>query len=339
PDAAAPDAGACALGTACRPVVIPALPYVDEGDTRDAPAADWDRYACAPDTDEGGGEVVYALDLAAPATIRVEVDDAPGDGVDVDVHLLTRADPAACVARDNQAVERALPAGRTLIVVDTWVNGAGEAFPGPYRLAVSARAMGDCAVRAEAIRMAWGACDPSLDCFEGPDANGQNARFLRLPATGPVVKEAHLVTVEDAFPGGWPASSRDGIAAHYARSEAASGYAMDRREPWAPEGEGGSQWGQSAYSRPLPVLDEAWYVNMFWSPRPAAGTRMIVTNPANGRAVVAAAGYETGPGSNTAIGGVSEEIHDYLGTEHRDALQLGFAVDQDLPLGPVDCPP
>ena len=66
---------------------------------------------------------------------------------------------------------------------------------------------------------------------------------------------------------------------------------------------------------------------------------MIVTNPANGRAVVAAAGYETGPGSNTAIGGVSEEIHDYLGTEHRDALQLGFAVDQDLPLGPIDCPP
>ena len=54
---------------------------------------------------------------------------------------------------------------------------------------------------------------------------------------------------------------------------------------------------------------------------------------------VAAAGYETGPGANTAIGGVSEEIHDYLGTDHRDALELGFAEDQTLAFGPIDCPP
>ncbi|MEZ4472880.1 MAG: hypothetical protein R3F60_19260 [bacterium] len=65
---------------------------------------------------------------------------------------------------------------------------------------------------------------------------------------------------------------------------------------------------------------------------------MIISNPANGRAVVAAAGYETGPGANTAVGGVAEEIHDYLGTSHRDRLTLGFAEDQDLPLGPIDCP-
>ncbi|MEZ4465555.1 MAG: hypothetical protein R3F43_14035 [bacterium] len=46
--------------------------------------------------------------------MRIEVDDMPGDGVDVDVHLLSAADPAACIARDNRAVERALPAGRGL---------------------------------------------------------------------------------------------------------------------------------------------------------------------------------------------------------------------------------
>ncbi|MEZ4472879.1 MAG: hypothetical protein R3F60_19255 [bacterium] len=274
-DAEAPDPDAapgCPPGTACNPIVIDRLPFTDDGDTRDAPAAAWNRYACAPDTDEGGGEVIYALDLDAPATVRIEVDDMPGDGVDVDVHLLSAADPAACIARDNRAVERALPAGRAFIAVDTWV-GAEQAFPGPYRLTVSARTAGSCAVRMEDVRMAWASCDPSLDCYEGQDANGQRARFLRLPATGPVVLEAHLVTVEDAFPGGWPAASRDGIAAHYALSQATSGYAMDRREPWAPEGEGGSRWGQSAYSRPLPVLDEAWYVNMYWSPapRPAPG--------------------------------------------------------------------
>ena len=65
---------------------------------------------------------------------------------------------------------------------------------------------------------------------------------------------------------------------------------------------------------------------------------MIVRNPENGRAVVAAGGYETGPGSNSAIAGVAEEIHIALGTTHLDDLEIAFAADQDLPLGPIDCP-
>ncbi len=337
PDAE-PDPG-CAEGTACNPIVVDALPFVHEGNTATAPAADWDFYGCAPDTDEGGGEVVYVLDLIEPGTLSVALDDAPGDGLDVDVHLLDALDPDACLARDNIRLDRPLEPGRYYIVVDTWVNGAGEALSGPYRLEVSLRrqAVGDCAMRDLAVRMAWRSCDPSLDCFEDEDANGNLARFLQTPAIGPVVKEAHLVTVDDVFPGGWPSALRDGIDAHYRLSQAATGYVMDRREPWAPEGEGGSQWGQSAYGRPLPVIEEAFYVNMYWSPRPAASTRLIVRNPANGRAVVAAGGFETGPGSNTAIGGVSEEIHHHLGTNHRSTLQLGFAVDQDLPFGPIDC--
>ena len=77
---------------------------------------------------------------------------------------------------------------------------------------------------------------------------------------------------------------------------------------------------------------------MYWRDRPAGGTRMIVKNPGNGRAVVVSAGWETGPGSNTAIAGVTEEVHHWLGTQHRDTLQIGFAVDDTLPLGPIDCP-
>ena len=106
---------------------------------------------------------------------------------------------------------------------------------------------------------------------------------------------------------------------------------------WAPAGEGGSAWGQGSTGRPLPVEDEAWYVNMYWRERPAPGTRMIARNPATGRAVVLAAGYETGPGANTAIGGVTEEVHDWLETGHRDVLLLGFAADDALPLGPIEC--
>ena len=88
----------------------------------------------------------------------------------------------------------------------------------------------------------------------------------------------------------------------------------------------------------LPAVAEAFYVNMYWRDRPTPGTTMIVRNPANGRAVVAAAGYETGPGANDAIGGVTEEIHDWLGTSHRDDLELGFAADPTLPFGPIECP-
>ena len=85
------------------------------------------------------------------------------------------------------------------------------------------------------------------------------------------------------------------------------------------------------------IRDRAWYVNMYWRNRPDKGTRMFVIDPYTGAGVVASGGYETGPGSNTAIGGAVEEIHKVLATTHRDRLIMGFAVDQDLPLGPITC--
>ena len=76
---------------------------------------------------------------------------------------------------------------------------------------------------------------------------------------------------------------------------------------------------------------------MYWNPRPPAGTRVLVYDPATGGAVVASGGYETGPGSNESIGGAVEEIHLALGTEHHDRLVMGFLADDQLPLGPIDC--
>jgi len=32
-------------------------------------------------------------------------------------------------------------------------------------------------------------------------------------------------------------------------------------------------------------------------------------------------------------------VHHYFGTGHESVLTLGFAVDQTLPLGPIDCQP
>lgn len=195
---------------------------------------------------------------------------------------------------------------------------------------------GSCKMTPKDLQMVWRSCAPHMDCYQAKEG-GRMRRFLRLPAVGPVAIEAHLVTVADKLPGAWPSSGRQGIKEHYALSEAATGYVMRRTQRWAPAGEGGCEYGQGAVGNPLPVLAEAWYINMFWRKRPPPGTRMIVTNPANGRSVVAAAGYETGPGNHEVMAGVSEEIHHYLGTRHRSQLRVGFAEDQSLPYGPIRC--
>ncbi len=284
--------------------------------------------------DESGGEYVYRLEVDEPGLLTATLDERPGDGVDIDVHLLTEPRGDACLARDHAGISVRIDPGVYHLVADTWVSDDGEAYPGPYELTVGFEpAAGDpCAVREVDLAMFWHGCAPGIDCVE------RDGRvYLRTPSSGPVVKEAHLVTEAEEFAAGWPQSVRDGIERHYQLSEEASGYEMDRTEPWAPAGEGGSRWGQGSTGRPVPVLDEAWYVCMYWRDRPAGGTRVIVSNPDNGRAVVTSAGWETGPGSNEAVAGVSEEVHDWLGTRHRSVLTVGFAADEGLPLGPIDC--
>jgi len=284
---------------------------------------------------EAGGEIVYAVDVAVDGVLTVSVEVQ--EGVDVDVHLLDLPTPDRCVTRADKRLAWPVTAGRWYVVVDTY---SSDALAGAYTLSVDQVVTQGtaCAMIPRDLRMFWSDCAAGVDCYEA-DHQGSPARFLRTPAYGPVVMEAHLVTVDDPFPGGWPSSSTDGLSEHYARSQAASGQVVVRNQPWAPEGEGGSQWGQAAYSVPLPVLEEAWYVNMYWRERPAAGTRMVVLDPFTSVGVVVAGGYETGPGSNTAIGGAVEEVHRVLGTGHRDALVMGFAEDPAAPLGPVDCSP
>ena len=123
-------------------------------------------------------------------------------------------------------------------------------------------------------------------------------------------------------------------------SQATTGFVMYRDTLWAPL-EGGSFYGCGIGSpEDFPVLHEAWYVNMYWTAtaRPDKGTRMILRDPTGGsRAVVVAAGYETGPGNLDHIGGTPEETHFYMGTSHLDEMQIGIAVDQTLPFGPRVC--
>ncbi len=132
------DSAGAPLGSWQNPIPIGALPYTHSANTQSAPADSANSYSCAPQTDESGGEVVYQLTLAQETTVRVAVDDVAGDGVDVDVHLLTALSPTSCTHRDNIAVEVKLASGTHYIAVDTWVDSQGTVKAGPYTLAVTA---------------------------------------------------------------------------------------------------------------------------------------------------------------------------------------------------------
>lgn len=189
-----------------------------------------------------------------------------------------------------------------------------------------------CAMQVVDIEMLWNSCAPGIDCYED-----SGDFFLRLPTEGPVVRNAHLVTDADAFGGGWPSSVFDGFFRHQQISQVNTGLGAELEEGWLPAGEGGSEWGQGATGAYVPNFDENYHITMFWANRPSIGTRMIVRNPVSGEVVVASAGLNTAPMANSRIAGVSEEIHEFLGTDHLDDLQIGFAVDQTLPLGPTNC--
>jgi hypothetical protein len=127
-------------GTLDAPRTVAPGPYTDADDTRRAPAAEIDRYDCAPDTRESGAEVWYRLELSEPRAVRIEVVD--GSDVDVDVHLLrdpTVVDGEArgCVDRDDTTLERTLDAGVWYIAVDTYASASGTEYPGAFTLGVA----------------------------------------------------------------------------------------------------------------------------------------------------------------------------------------------------------
>jgi len=146
------------------PIVIRELPYHDERSTNDG-AAMWSSYSCAPSTGEAGPEIVYLLDLDVPGTLTAGITD--GVGVDVDVHLLSAQDPAACVARDHLTVgPMHVDAGLWVLVVDSWSSDAGVVYAGAYTFDVTFTAdSGTCG--ANACGLVCGACGDGQVCESG----------------------------------------------------------------------------------------------------------------------------------------------------------------------------
>lgn len=136
---AAPDAPGAPLigaGTHDDPWVIDRLPFTHSASTLFSEERRLSLYSgCASDANESGPELVYRLELDAPATLRLNVFDR-GE-TDIDLHVLSALEERACVARAHREIEVSLAAGTHWVVLDTFV-GARE-LAGEYLLTIGAR--------------------------------------------------------------------------------------------------------------------------------------------------------------------------------------------------------
>ncbi len=291
-------------------------------------------YSCIDTGTEDDEGWVVSLPIASRGVLAATV---VGEGFapsNVSVHLVSddvESTGAGCVVGTAGSLYRFVNAGEWRLVIVRAPPIAGQAGGQGPELAVGFFPLasdGPCALVDTTVDMRWPTCGHGLDCAASAIAS------VNTPSIGPVAKEAHLRTIEDGEDNA-PQHRTDKLAVHYAHSQNASGLRTKRTEPWAESAHG--RRGIGATGNLIPALDETWYVNMYWRNRPAPGTRMLVLNPANGRAVVASGGYETGPRSSRSLGGASEEIHAVLGSQHRQPLLMGFLEDQSLPLGPIRC--
>jgi hypothetical protein len=309
--------GECGVDIRCAD----SFPFQDDGDTREMPLGSLNRYSCAPNTNEAGPEVVYKVTVPSAGFLSAVVYSA--SGADIDVHILKDLTTESCLSRGDKQAKADVEPGEYYIVADSYVTSSGKVKSGGYSIDIGF------------VEPSVGPCEMQVGTMPRV---GDNGNVLAMPAVGPIVMEAHLVT--EAEPAPYPSSSRDQLSDHYALSQALNGFVMLRQQAWAPL-EGGSFYGAGIGDpKDFPAEHEAWYVNMMWrsSARPAKGTRMILRDPNGGsRAVVVAAGYETGPGNLANIAGTTEETHYYMGTQHLSRMKLGIATDQSLPVGPRVC--
>ena len=301
-------------GAGC-PTVVNDFTKTISGNTKDG-VSKLDHYSCSSDTSEAGPEQSYIFKVNEPGTIIAGVTEPSGG--DVDVHILSGLSAGNCLDRGDKGASAHVNAGVYYVVADTYETSSNA---GSYNLKITfIPDSSKCGLKETVINR-----------YNSPST-------LNLPVTGKVVEEAHLVTDHDREVHGsswWPSSFTDGLAAH--REYSAKWTGINYGNEWCPADEGGCKYGQGAAGNQVPWKAEAWYICMYWKNKPAKGQRFLVVNPQTGKAVVAAAGYETGPGDGKKIGGAVYEIHKKLGTSHGSTLTFAEMIDQSLEYGPIDC--
>lgn len=192
------------------------------------------------------------------------------------------------------------------------------------------------------VKSSIGSCE-----FEPVTYKLNDGRVVNLPTTGPVIQESHYVTIEDSM----PSTVTDNIQKHLDRScnlmselfgistsVCPEIYKLTWQKQWTPAESG--MIGQNARSIKMPIRDEMFLGTMFFSGKsnmPPIGEKWILKNPANGKAVVLAMGYEVGPRSSKLLAGTPIESFYFLSADNQAVLQLGKAKDQSLQTGPIDC--
>ena len=321
------DSGACkpnpnswvppCSGANC-PIIVTDFTKFIEGNTQNGTNVISNYAGKCSNTNESGPEQRYIFKVDEPGTVILGTTE-PKNG-DVDVHLLKGLNASDCLARGDKGLSYHVDKGIYYAVVDTFSSSSNA---GAYRLKIT-------------FLPDSGKCGLETGVMERLNTPSQ----LQMPTTGAVVQEAHLVTDHDQAihgAGWWPSTKTQGIAEHIAYSEKWTG--VNYGNAWCPSGEGGCQFGQGSTGKAVPWKAEAYYVCMYWKTRPKPGTRFLVVNPVTGKAVVTAAGYETGPRDGSKIGGAVYEVHQKLGTSHNSVLTFGQmrSQGQSLEYGPIDC--
>ena len=188
--------------------------------------------------------------------------------------------------------------------------------------------------------------------FKYGSANLHWERTISLPDTGRFVEESHYVTMQDSFPDGrlFAETDTERISIHLERSlklfqQYDSTATLEQlyhhkwQQIWTPAEHG--HIGQGAIGdRQRELLTpetELWLLTMMWATgtRPEPGTKFLLE--ANERSVVVVAGFETGPGREQYLGGVTPEVHAWLGTDNNSRIKVSLLRDQQVPIGPVRC--
>lgn len=179
-----PDGVGTGAGSIDSPIEITSFPFEHDGNTANSDSLLLDRYSCAPNTSEAGGEVVYRFTVAKPGTLDVSTGDEAG--VDVDIHLLTSPDQDHCLIRNNKVFSYELPApGTYYIVADTYVDVEGVSYEGPYHLSV-----------AFAEDPNWVPPDPGPEA-DGPEPMPDTVDVVEVVEVSPDVLEPEDITASE----------------------------------------------------------------------------------------------------------------------------------------------
>jgi hypothetical protein len=109
--------------------------YQHHGDTSQSTEKQYDEYNCST-ANESGAEIVYIINTTRLGRLNIDVTVAD-DRVDPDIYLLEGDDQMACRARDHESVSEVLPAGRYVLIIDTWTDANGNELAGEYDLNIT----------------------------------------------------------------------------------------------------------------------------------------------------------------------------------------------------------